>query len=54
MAQGELWWINNKRCYEASNRGDDWWIHLVFDLLPNAAAAAPPEPLCGLPEESAT
>jgi orotate phosphoribosyltransferase len=32
--KGELWWFNNKVEHEAFNAGDDWRIHLIFDLLP--------------------
>jgi hypothetical protein len=34
MRPGELWWFNNKLRHEALNDGDDWRIHLIFDLLP--------------------
>jgi hypothetical protein len=36
MHEGELWWFNNKLRHEAENRGVDWRVHLIFDLLPRS------------------
>lgn len=33
---GECWWFNNKESHEAYNESDDWRIHLIFDVKPNA------------------
>ncbi|QDH35252.1 aspartyl/asparaginyl beta-hydroxylase domain-containing protein [Porphyrobacter sp. YT40] len=40
MRTGELWWFDNDQLHEARNDGDDDRIHLIFDLLPRARAAA--------------
>ncbi|GAB5470344.1 MAG: hypothetical protein Kilf2KO_33740 [Rhodospirillales bacterium] len=40
MQAGELWWFDNKQVHEAHNDGDEDRIHLIFDLLPRARAAA--------------
>jgi len=32
---GELWWFNNNLWHSASNGGDDWRIHVIFDVLPH-------------------
>jgi hypothetical protein len=34
MAEGELWWFNNKLPHESMNESDGWRTHLIFDLLP--------------------
>lgn len=39
MQEGELWWFDNKQVHEAYNDGDQDRIHMIFDLLPRAAAA---------------
>lgn len=31
---GELWWFDNNLRHSASNAGDDWRIHVIFDVLP--------------------
>src|SRR5262249_41583688 len=36
MCAGELWWFDNKQHHSASNNSDDWRIHYIFDLLPQA------------------
>lgn len=38
MQEGELWWFDNKEVHEAYNDGDQDRIHMIFDLLPRAAA----------------
>lgn len=38
MGEGELWWFDNKQTHEAWNDGDEDRIHLIFDVLPMAAA----------------
>lgn len=38
MAEGELWWFDNKELHEAFNDGDQDRIHMIFDLLPRARA----------------
>ncbi len=38
MQEGELWWFDNKAIHEACNDGDQDRIHMIFDLLPRAAA----------------
>ena len=40
MREGELWWFDNKQIHEAFNDGDQDRIHMIFDLLPRARAAA--------------
>ncbi len=40
MRVGELWWFDNKAPHEAVNDGDTDRIHVIFDLLPRARAAA--------------
>ena len=35
MAEGELWWFDNKEMHEAMNDGDADRIHFIFDLLPD-------------------
>lgn len=37
MREGELWWFDNKAMHEAWNRGEEDRIHLIFDVLPEAA-----------------
>lgn len=32
--EGEFWWFDNKAMHEAYNRGDDYRIHIIFDILP--------------------
>jgi aspartyl/asparaginyl beta-hydroxylase (cupin superfamily) len=39
MHEGELWWFDNKQVHEAYNDGEEDRIHLIFDLLPQAARA---------------
>jgi Aspartyl/Asparaginyl beta-hydroxylase len=34
MRNGELWWFDNKKMHSALNYGDDWRIHIIFDMLP--------------------
>jgi hypothetical protein len=36
---GELWWFNNNLGHSARNEGDDWRIHVIFDVLPHRNAA---------------
>ena len=36
---GELWWFNNNLLHSALNEGDDWRIHVIFDVLPHRNAA---------------
>jgi hypothetical protein len=36
MREGELWWFDNKQHHGALNESDDWRIHYIFDLLPEA------------------
>ena len=36
MQEGELWWFDNKQFHEAYNESDEWRIHYIFDLLPQA------------------
>lgn len=40
MREGELWWFDNNQLHEAHNDGDQDRIHMIFDLLPSARAAA--------------
>ena len=40
MREGELWWFDNKQVHEAFNDGDQDRVHMIFDLLPRAAAAS--------------
>ena len=40
MQEGELWRFDNKQVHEAYNDGDEDRIHMIFDLLPRAAADA--------------
>jgi hypothetical protein len=32
---GELWWFNNNLWHSAGNEGEDWRIHVIFDVLPH-------------------
>jgi hypothetical protein len=36
MREGELWWFDNKQHHGALNESDEWRIHYIFDLLPEA------------------
>jgi hypothetical protein len=36
---GELWWFNNNLWHAAGNEGDDWRIHVIFDVLPHSNLA---------------
>src|SRR5580692_2422312 len=36
MREGELWWFDNKQYHEAHNESDEWRVHYIFDLLPEA------------------
>jgi len=36
---GELWWFNNNLWHSAGNDGDEWRIHVIFDVLPDRNAA---------------
>jgi orotate phosphoribosyltransferase len=36
MQEGELWWFDNKQYHEAFNQSNEWRIHYIFDLLPQA------------------
>jgi hypothetical protein len=36
MKEGELWWFDNKQHHAALNDSDEWRIHYIFDLLPEA------------------
>ena len=36
---GEAWWFNNNLWHSAGNEGDDWRIHVIFDVLPHRNAA---------------
>ncbi|WP_422368809.1 aspartyl/asparaginyl beta-hydroxylase domain-containing protein [Pelagibius sp.] len=38
MAEGELWWFDNKQVHEAFNDGALDRIHMIFDLLPQEMA----------------
>ncbi len=40
MREGELWWFDNHAMHEAMNDGDEDRIHMIFDMLPSARAAA--------------
>ncbi len=40
MREGELWWFDNNVLHEAHNDGGEDRIHVIFDLLPCARAAA--------------
>ena len=31
---GQAWWFNNNLWHSAANQGDDWRIHVIFDVLP--------------------
>jgi aspartyl/asparaginyl beta-hydroxylase (cupin superfamily) len=33
--EGEAWWFNNKLVHSAENCGDDWRVHVIFDVLPD-------------------
>lgn len=39
MKTGELWWFDNNAEHEAKNLGSQNRIHMIFDLLPDAARA---------------
>lgn len=34
MKEGELWKFNNKLPHSAKNLGDEWRVHIIFDVLP--------------------
>jgi hypothetical protein len=36
MRAGELWWFDNKQHHSAFNESEEWRIHYIFDLLPQA------------------
>jgi hypothetical protein len=36
---GEVWWFNNNLWHSAGNDGDEWRIHVIFDVLPHRNAA---------------
>jgi hemolysin-activating ACP:hemolysin acyltransferase len=36
MRLGELWWFDNKQHHSAINEGEEWRIHCIFDVLPDA------------------
>src|SRR5262245_54389978 len=36
---GEVWWFNNNLWHSAGNEGDDWRIHVIFDVLPHRNVA---------------
>lgn len=40
MAEGELWWFDNKQEHEAVNDGPDGRVHLIFDLWPSVVQPA--------------
>lgn len=40
MREGEIWRFDNKQVHEAYNDGAEDRIHMIFDLLPQAMAAA--------------
>lgn len=33
--EGEFWWFDNKAMHEAHNKGEDFRVHIIFDVLPN-------------------
>jgi hypothetical protein len=36
MQAGELWWFDNKQHHSAYNESEEWRVHYIFDLLPQA------------------
>ena len=32
--EGEFWWFDNKAMHEAYNKGNDYRVHIIFDVLP--------------------
>lgn len=44
MAEGDVWWFDNKQPHESHNPSSAWRVNLIFDVLPghlvNRAAAA--------------
>lgn len=45
MRAGELWWFDNKQHHSALNESDEWRIHYIFDLLPQAYQSLAVNPL---------
>jgi hypothetical protein len=45
MQKGELWWFNNKQHHASFNESDEWRIHYIFDLLPQAFSSIAVNPL---------
>ena len=39
MAEGDIWWFNNKIAHESHNPSDTWRINIIFDLMPAALAS---------------
>lgn len=45
MRAGELWWFDNKQHHSAFNESEEWRIHYIFDLLPQAHQSLAVNPL---------
>jgi aspartyl/asparaginyl beta-hydroxylase (cupin superfamily) len=45
MRAGELWWFDNKQHHSAFNESEEWRIHYIFDLLPQAYQTLAVNPL---------
>ena len=45
MRAGELWWFDNKQHHSAFNESEEWRIHYIFDLLPQAYQSLAVNPL---------
>lgn len=45
MQEGELWWFDNNQYHLAMNDSEEWRIHFIFDILPNAYAELAKNPV---------
>ncbi len=45
MQAGELWWFDNKQHHSACNESEEWRVHYIFDLLPQAYGRLAVNPL---------
>jgi capsular polysaccharide biosynthesis protein len=34
--EGEVWWFDNKAMHDAANPSDEYRVHIIFDILPEA------------------
>lgn len=37
--EGEFWWFDNKAMHEAYNKGENYRVHIIFDVLPESNKA---------------